>query len=149
MNKKKSLKVVFVTNNYTPYTGGVVSSINAFTDELIARGHVVQIVALDFLGSKHDDPSHVVRIPSMIRFSRGGGNLLAIPWRPDAQVLRVLKEFDPDIVHAHHPFLLGQSALRGFTKTFCADCVYLPHHLRAIRALYSHFFSHWCGHWSK
>lgn len=136
---KKSLKVVFVTNNYTPYTGGVVSSINAFSDELIARGHMVNIISLDFLGKKHNDPAHVARIPSIVRFSRGGGNLLAIPWRPDAKVLKVLKELNPDVVHAHHPFLLGQSALRA-AQALSVPIVFTYHTIYERYAHYIPFF---------
>ncbi len=33
------MRIVFVTNNYTPYSGGVVSSINASVTALHKAGH--------------------------------------------------------------------------------------------------------------
>jgi len=64
----KKLRIVFVTNNYTPYSGGVVSSINATTNALRALGHAVFIIAPDFLGKDHDDPEYVMRVPCTIKF---------------------------------------------------------------------------------
>jgi 1,2-diacylglycerol 3-alpha-glucosyltransferase len=104
------VRIALVTNNYTPYSGGVVSSINAYAQQLIAQGNTVLIVTLDFLGNAHYDEPNVKRVASITHFVYKK-NPMGIPWRPDAAVLNYLQEFKPDIVHAHHPFLLGQSAL--------------------------------------
>ena len=113
MNKK--LKIAMVTNNYTPYSGGVVSSIEATTEQLQKLGHEVFIIALNFLGEQHEDLSHVKRIPSLLRF-RYKQNHMAIPWRAGHHVEKLLKEIKPDIVHVHHPFLLGKHARNAAQK---------------------------------
>ncbi len=114
MNKK--LHIVFVTNNYKPYSGGVVSSIDSFTQELFIQGHKVTIITLDFLGqSLDDDPPYVLRIFSPVRFYYKG-NPLAVPWRPDSTLFTIIKKLNPDIIHTHHPFLLGISALKTGKK---------------------------------
>lgn len=112
MGNQKKLRIAIVTNNYTPYSGGVVSSINSFSKELLSLGHEILIVTLDFLGKRHNDPSYVIRIPSIARFEHGK-NRLAIPWRPDVHVERILRHFCPDIIHSQHPFLIGVSALHA------------------------------------
>src|ERR1700722_5551560 len=100
------MRILFVTNNYTPYAGGVVKSIQATVDALHHQGHEVFIVTLDFLGSLHDDPSYVFRIPSLIRFTYKQ-NYMAIAWRPRHYLEWYIKQLSPDVIHVHHPFLLG------------------------------------------
>ena len=121
------MRIFFVTNNYTPYTGGVTSSITAITDGLRGRGHEVFIITLDFLGSAHNDPHYIIRIPCPIKFLYKK-NHMAIPWRPTHAIFQLLKEYNPDIVHVHHPFLLGVSALRAARK-IGIPCVFTYHTL--------------------
>jgi 1,2-diacylglycerol 3-alpha-glucosyltransferase len=111
-NNTQALRILFVTNNYTPYSGGVVSSINAMVPELHKRGHQVFIVTLDFLGAQHHhhDPAYVYRISCPIKFSYRG-NTMAIPWRMKQQLQKLINDLKPDIIHSHHPWLLGSSAL--------------------------------------
>lgn len=104
------MRIALVTNNYTPYSGGVVSSINAYARQLMASGHTIVIITLDFLGDQHQDEPFVKRVASITSFIYKN-NPMSVPWRPDAAVLSYLEEFKPDIVHVQHPFLLGQSAL--------------------------------------
>lgn len=109
------MRIALVTNNYTPYSGGVVSSINAFAQQLMARGHTVLIISLNFLGDAHQDEPYVKRVVSIAHFMYKK-NPMAVPWCPDAEVFNYLQEFKPDIVHVQHPFLLGQSALTAARK---------------------------------
>jgi glycosyltransferase involved in cell wall biosynthesis len=99
-----------VTNNFTPYTGGVVSSIRALVDELQKSGHSVMLITLDFTGD-NDDPSWVKRIYCPIRFMYKT-NHMAIPWRAKSQIADIMVFYKPDIVHVHHPFLLGSTAYK-------------------------------------
>ena len=55
------MRILMVTNNYSPYAGGVVSSINATVEALQKQGHQVTLVTLDFLGKAHADPAWVKR----------------------------------------------------------------------------------------
>ena len=102
----KKLRIALVTNNYTPYSGGVVSSINAQVTALQEAGHVVKVITLDFLGKKQRDPDYVVRIPSSIRFMYKK-NYCAVPWRKVTETGRAVESMNADIVHVHHPFFLG------------------------------------------
>lgn len=129
---EKPLNILFVTNNYTPYSGGVVSSINAIAQELMLQGHRVTIITLDFLGDGHgDDPSYVRRIMCPIKF-RYKKNCMAIPWRMDEQLMAHVTDMQPDIIHAHHPWLLGGAALR-VARTVQIPIVFTYH------TLYEHY----------
>lgn len=119
------MRIFFVTNNYTPYSGGVVSSIITTTEALRTQGHEVFIITLDFLGKQHNDPDYVIRITCPIKFMYKK-NYMAIPWRPTHAITQLLKKYKPDIVHVHHPFLLGMSALQA-AQTYKIPCVFTYH----------------------
>ncbi|HZW61058.1 MAG TPA: glycosyltransferase [Candidatus Babeliales bacterium] len=92
-----------------PYSGGVVSSILASRAELMQAGHDVNIITLDFLGDKHGYEPGIMRIACPVKFTYKS-NPMAVPWNPDRQVKQIISKFNPDIIHSHHPFLLGSSA---------------------------------------
>jgi 1,2-diacylglycerol 3-alpha-glucosyltransferase len=125
---QKPLRIAVVTNNYLPYSGGVVSSIMAFTAELKRQGHEVLLITLDFGVSQQADDPAVRRVYCPIKF-RYKKNYMAIPWRANAQVYALLKVFNPDVIHSQHPFLLGNAARRAARKlrvpiTFTYHTVY-------------------------
>ncbi len=97
-----------LTNTFTPHVGGVARSVVAFTDEYRARGHRVLVVAPEFPAM----PQHeidVVRIPAIQNFN---GSDFSVVLPVSGLLVSVLDEFAPDIIHAHHPYLLGVTALR-------------------------------------
>lgn len=102
------MNIVMLTNTYTPHVGGVARSVASFATEYRRRGHRVLIIAPEF----PDMPRHeadVVRIPALQNFN-GSDFSVALPvpgWVSDR-----IDEFRPDIVHSHHPFLLGMTAVR-------------------------------------
>lgn len=107
----KSLTILLVTNNYRPYSGGVVTSLDVLCSELQKKGHRPFIVTLDFIGFEHIHESNVIRLPSCIRF-KYKGNHMAIPWRAGIYLKNAVMALRPDIIHVHHPFLLGITAFR-------------------------------------
>ncbi len=105
------MRIIMVSNNYTPYSGGVVSALDALIPALQAAGHEVTLITLSFLQDHSDDPSWVVRVPHIGQWMYKE-NHIAIPWGADSFVLDFIKKSAPAIIHAHHPFLLGSSALK-------------------------------------
>jgi len=125
------MRIIFVTNNYTPYSGGVISSIDATVQELRAQGHTVLIVTLNFLGDLHKKEDDLIRITCPIRFMYKK-NHMAIPWRPTHELLLIAKQFSPDVIHVHHPFLLGESGLE-VARILDIPCIFTYH------TLYEHY----------
>lgn len=100
-----------MTNAYLPHVGGVARSVDRFTREFRRRGHRVLVVAPEFDNMQDDDPD-VVRLPAIKNFNESGFSVrLPVP----GLLSRRLEEFQPDIVHSHHPFLLGDTAMRVAT----------------------------------
>ncbi len=121
------MRIVFITNNYTPYKGGVVSSINAIVQELQEQGHELTVITLDFLGQAHEDPSWVKRLHCPLRFSYRT-NYMAMPWRATKQIIALLRALKPDMVHVHHPFLLGVAGYKA-ARTLHIPVVFTYHTL--------------------
>jgi glycosyltransferase involved in cell wall biosynthesis len=117
--------IFLVTNNYKPYSGGVVSSIDVLQEELTNLGHKAFIVTLDFVGKKDADPAHVLRIPCIARFAYKQ-NPMAVAWRPKEYLEKLICQFRPDIIHVHHPLYLGMIAAK-LAKKCNIPCVFTYH----------------------
>lgn len=102
--------ILMVTNNYTPFSGGVVSSLLSTCAELRRQGHRVVIVTFDFLADGAQEP-HVIRVRCAGRFTYRG-NHCVLPWRMGSQLAKIISELKPDLIHVHHPFLLGASVVQ-------------------------------------
>lgn len=102
------MNILMLTNTYTPHVGGVARSVHAFAAAYRRQGHRVVVVAPQFEGAPADEPD-VIRVPAIQKFNGSDFSVrLPVPWL----VSSALAEFHPDIVHSHHPFLLGDTALR-------------------------------------
>lgn len=102
------MNILMVTNTFTPHVGGVARSVQGFSDEFRRRGHRVLVVAPFFEGTPEQE-TDVVRLPALQHFS---GSDFSVPVPVPGRVAAALRLFAPDIVHSHHPFLLGDTALR-------------------------------------
>lgn len=105
------MKIALFTNTYLPHVGGVARSVNTLEEACRARGHEVRVVAPEFDGAV---PSpHVLRVPAIQHFNGSDFSVRL----PALNVVRdFMEDFKPDIIHSHHPFLLGDSALRESWK---------------------------------
>lgn len=96
------------TNTFTPHVGGVARSVAGFAEEHRRCGHSVLVVAPEFEGAP-DDETDVVRLPAIQHFN---GTDFAVPVPVPGRVSTALESFAPSVVHSHHPFLLGDTAVR-------------------------------------
>lgn len=102
------MNIVMFTNTYAPHVGGVARSVEAFAGAFRRRGHRVLVVAPLFPGVSSDE-REVIRFPAVQHFS---GSDFSVPVPVPGRVASTLRRFRPEIVHSHHPFLLGDTALR-------------------------------------
>lgn len=90
--------------------GGVSRSIFTLSEDLQARGHEVLIVAPTYAAQGNDDErQNVFRVPAIRNFN-GSDFSLRIPL--PFIIRERLDAFRPDFIHSHHPYLLGDAALR-------------------------------------
>lgn len=102
------MNIWMMTNTFTPFVGRVARSVVAFAGECRRIGHRVVIVAPVFedMPPREED---VIRIPALQHFN-GSDFSLALP--VPGLLSSYLEECQPDIVHSHHPHLLGNTAVR-------------------------------------
>ena len=122
-----------LTNTFTPHVGGVARSVEAFTAHYRRSGHRVLVVAPVFDESPANE-TDVVRIPSIQHFN---GSDFSLPVMIPGILMTALAEAPPDIVHSHHPFLLGDTALR-VGATYNVPVVF-THHTQYDQ--YTHYLS--------
>jgi 1,2-diacylglycerol 3-alpha-glucosyltransferase len=102
------MRIVMVTNTYAPHVGGVARSVEAFANEYRRRGHQVLVVCPEFENAPKHEPD-VVRVPAIQRFNGSDFSVVLITPR---RLRTTVEVFAPDIIHSHHPFLLGATAVR-------------------------------------
>jgi glycosyltransferase involved in cell wall biosynthesis len=102
------MNILFMTNTYLPHVGGVSRSISSFADEFRRLGHSVLTIAPEFEPPVEGEVG-VLRVPALKHFN---GTDFSVPVPTPGLVASAVDKFQPDIVHAHHPFLMGGTALR-------------------------------------
>ncbi len=102
------MNIVMFTNTYTPHVGGVARSVEAFAASYRSRGHRVLVVAPEFPDMPENE-ADVVRVPAIQNFN---GSDFSVVLPVSGLLTEVLDDFQPDIIHSHHPYLLGVTALR-------------------------------------
>lgn len=119
----RPLNIVLFTNTYKPHVGGVARSVTAFRDEFRRAGHRVLVVAPTFPDMPPEED--VVRVPALQNFNASDFSVaLPLPSGLNA----TLEAFEPDVIHAQHPFLLGMTAVRA-ARTLSLPLVF-THHTR-------------------
>jgi len=118
------MNILMMTNTYLPHVGGVARSVGAFTNEYRRRGHRVIVVAPEYKDLPEQD-FDTIRIPAIQNFN-GSDFSVVLPVPGFLQTK--LKDFKPDVIHSHHPFLIGSTAIRIASK-FQVPLVYTHHTL--------------------
>jgi len=125
------MNILMVTNTFTPHVGGVAKSVAAFTEAYRQLGHRVLVIAPEFENMPENE-TDVIRVPAIQNFNGSDFSVrLPIPGYVSAS----LDEFRPDIVHSHHPFMLGDTALL-VAASFDVPLVFTHH---TMHEQYTHY----------
>jgi 1,2-diacylglycerol 3-alpha-glucosyltransferase len=117
------MNILMATNTYKPIVGGLERSVELFSEEYRKRGHRVKIIAPTFSDMPNNE-SDVARVPAIHNFRNTGFSIeLPIP----GIAKKSLKGFLPDLVHSHHPFFIGDTALRLAAEFKCP--LIFTHHI--------------------
>ncbi|HET7627812.1 MAG TPA: glycosyltransferase family 1 protein [Bacillales bacterium] len=100
------MKIAIVTETFLPSTDGVVTRLCASIDWLLDEGHNVLVIAPD-LGVTHYKEAKVAGIPAR-PFLHYRTKKYAFP---STKVGRLLYDFNPDVVHAVNPALIGAAGV--------------------------------------
>ncbi|MFT4993832.1 MAG: 1,2-diacylglycerol 3-alpha-glucosyltransferase [Paraglaciecola sp.] len=125
------MNILMMTNTYLPHIGGVARSVEAFSRYYREQGHKVLIIAPEFPQTPVNEKD-VIRIPAIERFNGSDFSVvLPIPHFLGEEI----DAFEPDIVHSHHPFLVGSTA-RLVAKSYNLPLVFTHH---TMYEQYSHY----------
>jgi 1,2-diacylglycerol 3-alpha-glucosyltransferase len=101
------MRILIMSNAYTPTLSGVVTSIRIYKKALTAAGHEVFVFAPAYKGVL-DDEMGVFRFPALDVTRIVDFSLLLAGRKRIVAAARVLK---PDIVHSQHPSIMGDRAV--------------------------------------
>lgn len=121
------MNICMMTNTYLPHVGGVARSVSTFAEEYRKRKHKVLVVAPEFDGKplSRREAAIVERVAAIQHFN---GSDFSVRLPLAAALSERIDGFNADIFHAHHPFLLGDTALRIATSKNVP--VIFTHHTR-------------------
>jgi glycosyltransferase involved in cell wall biosynthesis len=116
------MNILMMTNTYLPHIGGVARSVEVFSGYYRQHGHKVLIIAPEF-PQMPEHEEDVIRIPAIQRFNGSDFSVvLPVPHFLGEKI----DAFEPDIVHSHHPFLIGSTA-RLVANTYNIPLVFTHH----------------------
>ena len=128
------MNIAMFTNTYLPHVGGVAKSVHMVTQDLRETGNQVLVVAPEFPESDalEESEDEVLRVPAIQNFNGSDFSVrIAMPFLIDG----AMDDFMPDIIHSHHPYLLGDAALRAARRRGLP--LVFTHHTRYEE--YSHY----------
>ena len=105
------MRIALIAETFTPAVNGVVNSVLQVADNVARRGHEPVVVAPcgESYRSRCGYPVPVVRVPSL---TLPGYRQVQVA-RPALDLVPVLEQIAPDVVHLASPALLGASAVRA------------------------------------
>lgn len=100
------MKIALMTNNYKPVTGGVPISVERLAGALRKLGHEVVVFAPTY--REQQEETGVFRYKTCMNHFIGG---IVLPNAFDKRIDRAFREEHFDIIHVHHPVLIGNKAV--------------------------------------
>ncbi len=113
--------IAMLTNNYKPFVGGVPISIERLTNGLRSLGHEVYIFAPSYEGEVEEP--YVIRYHSRKKKLKGE---YVIPDIFDPRIEEVFSSIPFDVIHVHHPMLMGYTA-QYFSRKYHIPVVFTYH----------------------
>lgn len=127
------MNVAIFSNNYLPRVSGPAYAIEILRTNLEALGHNVYIFAPQYYNCD-DRSAKIIRVPSLSVPHR---IFYPIPLAKLSNIEVIFKTLNIDIIHSHHPIMLGAAALK-FSKKYSIPLIY-SYHSQWDRYLYKFF----------
>lgn len=106
LERRIFVKIAMMTNNYLPFIGGVPISIQRLSEGLRREQHEVTVFAPTYKEQFEDH--NIMRYHSLIK---GIVNGASVPNSFDRRIEREFVKGDFDVIHVHHPMMIGWTAV--------------------------------------
>ncbi len=106
------MRIAYLTQPYPPMVSGAAIVAEQLAKAMANLGHEVLVIAASESGSRYTVKQKnltVLRLTSVHNPLRVGQRVMFFP---RISVLKALKEFQPDVIHAHEPVQMGSLGLR-------------------------------------
>lgn len=106
------MRIAYLTQSYPPMISGAAISAKQTAEAMSNRGHKVMVIAASDRKSAYHTYTEnmtIMRLRSLDNPLRVGQRFIP---NPRHRVMRALKQFKPDVIHAHEPLQMGALALR-------------------------------------
>ena len=101
------MRILIVTETFYPATDGICTRLAQMTPRLQAMGHQVLVVSPDLGIQEYQG------VPIKVMDSFTFPLYSSRPWGfPSKKMKKVIENFQPDVIHAVNPFMLGTSAVK-------------------------------------
>ena len=100
------MKIALMTNNYKPFMGGVPISVERLAYGLRSLGHSVTVFAPTY--EEQQEEENVFRYATLTKRFIGG---IVLPNPLDIRIEREFKRQEFELIHVHHPMLIGRTAV--------------------------------------
>lgn len=131
------MRVGLFSNAYHPVVSGVVNSLAEIRKGLLKRHHTPFLFAPEVRGYR-EKHAGVFRFPSLDLDPKVG---FPVPIPFSARLARIIPRMGLDLIHSHHPILIGASAA-NFAQRLALPLVYTFHTQIEQYTHYVPFFSH-------
>lgn len=101
-------RIVHFTNTFAPFVGGIERAVARLVDDHTHSGHFCRVVTPAFEGAQHSADG-ILRTPAITGIGR---NKFSIRLPMASKVDHWMEAIEPTILHAHQPFMLGDTAWR-------------------------------------
>lgn len=117
------MKIALFTETYLPHVNGVVTHIKSLKEGLELLGHEVLVVTSDNNTKEHYIKDGVLYCPGIVA-KKFYDYSVSLPYSNER--LKILKEFNPDIIHVHNEFGIGLFGISA-SKKLHVPLVYTLH----------------------
>ncbi|MDP9117597.1 MAG: glycosyltransferase [Actinomycetota bacterium] len=126
--------MTLIAETFSPAVNGVVNSVIRVADQLSARGHEPIVIAPTGESYRSANGAHieVVPVPSVALPGYRGISIA----RPSLDLVPILQELRPDVVHLASPVVLGWSAVQAAAELEIASVAVFQTNLAAFIARY-------------
>ena len=125
LSANKKLTIAMFTNVFLPFVGGVPISVQRLSEGLRKQGHTVYIFAPRYPEAEPSDDKYIIRC-EVLSYYKKAGIIIPVTNIYSPAIKNIFKKLNVDIVHAHHPYWLGEKALK-LAKRFNLPVVFTYH----------------------